>query len=109
MSAAKYFFDRTHRRVIFEYALIGGVNCTTEHAMELTRLLKTSKISYHVNLINLNSASTTLKSPPRETALKFMDTLIKNDVSCTMRRGRGEDILAACGQLRRAHKTEAPK
>ena len=100
MAATKYFFDRTRRRVIFEYALIDGVNCLPEHARELARLLHNAKISYHVNLINLNSADTQYKPPPRTVAMKFMDTLIKGGISCTMRKGKGTDIMAACGQLK---------
>ena len=99
-AAAKYFFDKTKRRVIFEYALIDKVNCLPEHAIELAQRLRKANISYHVNLINLNSFNTDLKPPTREVAMKFMDTLIKGGISCTMRKGRGQDIMAACGQLK---------
>ena len=105
--AAKYFFDKTKRRVIFEYALIDGVNSLQEHARELASRLHKAQIAYHVNLINLNNFNKELKPPARETALKFMDTLIKSGISCTMRKGRGTDIMAACGQLRLEH--AAPK
>jgi len=96
----RYFFDKTKRRVIFEYALIDGVNCLPEHARELAKRLKSAHISYHVNLINLNPGGGSLKPPKKETALAFMDTLIKSGVSVTMRKGRGVDIMAACGQLK---------
>ena len=107
--AAKYFFDRTHRRVIFEYALIDGVNCAVEHAQELAMRLKKGGFSYHVNLINLNAGggdpqrvkdSAKLFPPNKATAKQFMDALIKSGVSCTMRVSRGNDIDGACGQLR---------
>ena len=104
-SAVKYFFDKTKRRVIFEYALIDGVNCAPEHARELAHRLHNAQISYHVNLINLNSFNKDFKKPSRETAKLFMDTLIKNKVSCTMRKGRGGDIMAACGQLKLQEKS----
>jgi len=135
IAAAKYFFDKTRRRVIFEYALIDGVNCMPEHARELAFLLKGAGFASHVNLISLNNspshdegvahgAGVGLSAPPRETAMKFiaaelsldnscgytnptretsrifMDTLIKNGVSCTMRKSRGTDIFGACGQLK---------
>jgi len=100
MSAVKYFFDKTKRRVIFEYALIDNVNCAPEHARELASLLHKAKISYHVNLINLNAGGGALKPPPKPVAMNFMDTLIKSGISCTMRKGKGTDIMASCGQLR---------
>jgi 23S rRNA (adenine2503-C2)-methyltransferase len=100
MEAVKYFFDKTHRRVIFEYALIDGVNCQAEHARELAYLIKGAKISAHVNLINLNATKgAKLQPPTREKAMKFMDTLIKQGVSVTMRKSLGSEIAAACGQL----------
>ncbi|MCL2229200.1 MAG: 23S rRNA (adenine(2503)-C(2))-methyltransferase RlmN [Firmicutes bacterium] len=100
LDSVKYFFQKTKRRVIFEYALIDNMNCDAQHAVELARLLKSLRISYHVNLINLNAGGGVLNPPTRETAMRFMDALIKNGVSCTMRKGKGQDIMAACGQLR---------
>jgi 23S rRNA (adenine2503-C2)-methyltransferase len=100
MSAVKYFFEKTHRRVIFEYALIDGINAEPENAAELIKLVKSARISAHVNLINLNADGGNLKPPHKEKGLRFMDTLIKGGISVTMRKGRGTDILAACGQLK---------
>ncbi|MDR0462055.1 MAG: radical SAM protein [Christensenellaceae bacterium] len=97
--AAKYFFNKTKRRVIFEYALIDKVNCMPEHARELARVLRDLHISAHVNLIKCNPAND-LKAPSTETCMLFMDTLIKSGISCTMRKGKGTEIMAACGQLR---------
>jgi len=98
--AVKYFFEKTKRRVIFEYSLIDGVNCLPEHARELAQRVKSARISYHINLINLNSFNRDFRAPTRAVAMQFMDILIKQGVSCTMRKGKGTDILAACGQLR---------
>jgi len=100
IESAKYFFDKTKRRVIFEYALIDNVNCAPEHAAELSKLLKGAGFASHVNLINLNAGAGNLRAPSRETAKIFMDTLIKSGVSCTMRKSKGSDISGACGQLR---------
>jgi len=100
MAAAKYFFDKTHRRVIFEYALIDGVNCMPEHALELVRLLRGAGFAVHVNLINLNPAAGVLRPPSKDAGKKFMDAVIKGGVSCTMRKSRGTDIAGACGQLK---------
>ena len=100
MDAVRYFFNKTKRRVIFEYSLIDGVNCSVECANELADLLHGARISYHVNLIKLNKGGGVLNPPDTKTAMIFMDTLIKRGVSCTMRKGKGQDIMAACGQLR---------
>lgn len=109
VDAAKYFFNKTHRRVIFEYSLMlkDGVpfNCGEAQARELAQLVR--GFPAHINLINLNPLhflkNATLTPPSREIAKKFMDTVIKSGVSCTMRRNRGDDIDGACGQLRLQH------
>jgi 23S rRNA (adenine2503-C2)-methyltransferase len=145
IDSAKYYFNKTHRRVIFEYSLMcsGGVpiNCSPENARELAALVR--GFPAHINLINLNptpsyehsitssncgrplgrgtlsplpavspcsarSCGGSLSLPPafhltppdKATAMKFMDTVIKSGVSCTMRKNRGDDIDGACGQLR---------
>jgi len=105
IEAAKYFFEKTRRRVIFEYALIDGVNCEVEHAVALAKLVK--GFPSHVNLINLNSTGGEYRAPCREVAKQFMDALIKAGASCTMRKSKGEDIMAACGQLKRQVGSEA--
>jgi 23S rRNA (adenine2503-C2)-methyltransferase len=106
IDSAGYFFEKTHRRVIFEYSLMcrNGVpfNCTAENARELANLIR--GFPAHINLINLNEVkfdnSAELTPASREQAKKFMDTIIKSGVSCTMRKNRGSDIDGACGQLR---------
>lgn len=99
IDSAKYFFEKTRRRVTFEYSLIDGVNCAPEQAVQLAKLVK--GFPSHVNLINLNTANGDFRAPDRKTAMAFMDTLIKAGASCTMRKSRGDDIAAACGQLKR--------
>jgi len=104
IDSAKYYFQKTGRRVIFEYSLIDEINSKVEHARELVTLLK--GFPSHVNLINLNPTGGPLKPPSREVAMKFMDTLIKNGISATMRKSKGQDIEGACGMLKlRANKT----
>jgi len=102
VGSAKYYFEKTGRRVIFEYSLIDGVNSEVEHAKELSILLK--GFPTHVNLINLNPIGqkdkNALQPPSREVAMEFMDTLIKSGVSCTMRKSKGQDIEGACGMLK---------
>ena len=99
IKAIKNYFNKTKRRVVFEYALISGVNDTFDCADELSRLLK--GISCHVNLIPLNEVKERgLVGTNRKKAYAFMDRLNKNNISATVRRTMGEDIEGACGQLR---------
>ena len=100
--AAKHYADVTGRRVIFEYALIDGVNSSEEDARELSRLLR--GINCHVNLIPLNSVKERkLSGVSRQYAAKFAALLEKLHVSATVRRELGTDIDGACGQLRNKH------
>ncbi len=100
--AAKHYADVTGRRVIFEYALIEGVNSSEEHARELAALLR--GINCHVNLIPLNSVKERrLNGVSRKRAAEFAALLEKLHVSATVRRELGTDIDGACGQLRNKH------
>ena len=100
LQAAKAYADKTGRRVIFEYALIGGVNNGPEHAAELAAKLR--GINCHVNLIPLNPVKErSLAGVTRKEAEAFMGWLEKRHISATVRREMGTDIEGACGQLRR--------
>lgn len=109
IDASKYFFEKTHRRVIFEYSLMmkngEPFNCKIEQARELANLVR--GFQSHINLINLNplnfDKNAVLTPPSREVAMAFMDAVIKSGVSCTMRKNKGDDIDGACGQLRLRH------
>ena len=94
-----YLIER-RRRVSFEWALIDRVNDTQRDANELARLCKRLRPNAHVNLIPLNPTPgwpTRGSSPQR--VREFADTLIGLGVNATVRRNRGTDIDAACGQL----------
>ena len=105
IAACKYFFDKTGRRLTFEYSLIAGVNDSETEANELSSLLK--GLNCHVNLIPVNPVKETgYKSPSREAALSFKNKLEKNHINVTIRREMGRDIDGACGQLRRRVKQE---
>jgi len=105
IDACRYFFEKTGRRLTFEYSLIAGVNDSEKEAMELSSLLK--GLNCHVNLIPVNPVTETgYKSPSREAALQFKNKLEKNHINVTIRREMGRDIDGACGQLRRRVKTE---
>ena len=99
LDACDYYFSKTGRRVVFEYALIKDVNSSTENMMELTHLLKGR--SCHVNLIPLNSVKEqNLNGIPRKEAYRLMNILNSHGISATVRRTMGGDIEGACGQLR---------
>lgn len=102
ISAAKYYFARTGRRVIFEYTLIEGENDSERCARELARLI--AGFPSHVNLIRLNRVEERPHKAPSEDAAKsFLEKLNKLGVSATIRRSLGNDIEGACGQLRRKY------
>ena len=99
VDAAKLYFNKTGRRVIFEYALTKGVNDTPECAKILSQLLK--GFPAHINLIPLNEVKErNLLTVTRKNAYNFAATLQKLGLSASVRRTMGEDIEGACGQLR---------
>ena len=103
LKACRYYTDTTHRRISFEYALISGVNDSDACAEELSRRLK--GIISHVNLIPVNEVTGARYSKSRRVQ-EFQALLMKKGVNATVRRTLGEDIDAACGQLRRKYKAE---
>lgn len=102
MDACGYYFEKTGRRITFEYSLVGGVNDTKEDAEELIRLVK--PLNCHVNLIPVNPIKERdFVQSEREAILAFKNKLEKNGINVTIRREMGRDIDGACGQLRRRH------
>ena len=84
--------------VTYEYVLLSGVNDSSSHARELVRLLRGSRAK--VNLIPLNPAPDIPFRPPTKQAVdEFAGILAEAHVTVSVRRQRGQDILAACGQL----------
>jgi 23S rRNA (adenine2503-C2)-methyltransferase len=98
VAAAGRYFERTGRRVTFEYALIAGVNDSEELARELGRILRGS--GAHVNLIPVNPTAGGYERPARRQVLAFERVLREAGVNCTVRVEKGTEISAACGQLR---------
>ncbi len=99
INAARYYFEKTRRRVIFEYALVEGKNSDKRSADELARLLK--GFPCHVNLINLNYVKEKgLRGIKGNYIKEFIDNLNKQGISATLRHSMGNDIDGACGQLR---------
>ncbi|MEL7609876.1 MAG: 23S rRNA (adenine(2503)-C(2))-methyltransferase RlmN [Bacillota bacterium] len=100
VQAAKDYAQGTGRRVIFEYALIKGVNSERVHAMELADLVR--GVNCHVNLIPLNPVPEhDLFGVSRADAYAFAGWLDERSISASVRREMGADIEGACGQLRR--------
>ena len=91
------FFEKTKRRVTYEYALIDGVNDSDACAKELSGLL--GHDGTHVNLIPVNYVRERGLKRSRDVA-RFQHILSKNNINATVRREMGADISAACGQLR---------
>ncbi len=104
MEACRYYFDRTGRRISFEYTLIAGENDSPDDAFGLYKLLKEKMgVPSHVNLIPLNRVDGIGLSPTdRGGAERFAAKLRSLGQNATVRRSLGADIDAACGQLRRS-------
>lgn len=99
MKSAKRYVEKTNRRITFEYLLIGGVNDSTIYADALSDLLR--GLNCYVNLIPYNPVGEfDFKASPPSTQSAFYDRLKKRGIQVTLRREKGKDIDAACGQLR---------
>lgn len=100
LRAARGYAAATGRRVVFEYALIRGLNAAEADAVALARLLR--GMNCHVNLIPLNPVPERgLPGATRQEAAAFQAWLTREGASATVRREMGTDIEGACGQLRR--------
>ena len=105
IDAARYFFEKTGRRVTLEYALAKGVNDSEECAGGLADIC--SRLSAHVNLIPVNPVTERGYDPTSPSrVLEFKNKLEKKGINVTIRRELGQDIDGACGQLRRRHTLE---
>lgn len=102
LKACRYYFDKTGRRITFEYSLVAGENDTKKDAEELSSLLR--GFPCHVNLIPINPIKEReYKRADQSSVQKFKNMLEKNTINATIRRGMGKDIDAACGQLRKTY------
>jgi len=105
LEACRRYYQKTSRRIHFEYAMIDGVNDSEENARELLRRLK--GLGAHVNLIPLNHVEESPLKPSSKAAVaKFQKILEDGGVTATVRRTLGGDIDASCGQLRRKYNKE---
>jgi 23S rRNA (adenine2503-C2)-methyltransferase len=99
MAALREFPLRNRERLTFEYVLLGGVNDDVRHAREVVDLIRGLRAK--VNLIALNAGpDIPFETPSEERVLAFQNTLASSGIPAFVRRPRGRDIYAACGQLK---------
>ena len=102
LDACRRYYQKTGRRISFEYAMIDGVNDTPEAAKELIQKLK--GMGAHMNLIPLNHVEESpLKPSSKQAISRFQKLLEDAGIPATVRRSLGGDIDASCGQLRRKY------
>lgn len=100
LAACGRYFEKTGRRISFEYAMIRDLNDTPRHASLLAE--KLAGTGSHVNLIPLNEVpESKLRPSTPETMRRFIEILERKNINVTVRRKLGPDIEASCGQLRR--------
>jgi len=101
LPACAAYTTKTKRIITFEYTVIGGVNDSRACAEELARQVRRVPMA-KVNLIPLSPVShrPDFRTPDESTMLMFLDVLMRSRVQTMLRRSRGKDANAACGQLR---------
>ena len=100
MEVCRYYFEKTGRRITFEYSLVRGVNDSRVDAEGLIKLA--GPLSAHVNLIPVNPIKErSFKETEHANVLAFKNILEKSRINVTIRREMGRDIDGACGQLRK--------
>ena len=105
LDAVLFYISRTGRQVTFEYVLLAGENDSTAHAQELAALLAPLAQFGHVNLIPVNATAAGYRPPSGAAIRAFREILREGGVSSSVRAERGDDIAAACGQLRTTHES----
>ena len=96
----RWYFNKTGRRITFEYTLLRGINDSAVQARELVRVLRREKCNSHVNLMLWNRVEgMEYERPAWRTAVKFKEMLEQHKISTTIRKSRGLEKSAACGQL----------
>ena len=102
MKACRNYFEKTGRRLTFEYSLVGGENDSQEDAEELAHLIK--GLNCHVNLIPVNPIKErSYVQSDKKVIANFQNKLEKYQINVTIRREMGRDIDGACGQLRKSY------
>jgi len=102
LDAVKTIPFRNREKITFEYVLLDGVTDQPEHAAEVVRLLRRANLPAMINLIAWNPGpGIAYSSPEPEAVLRFQAVLLEAGIQAYIRRPRGRDIYAACGQLKR--------
>jgi 23S rRNA (adenine2503-C2)-methyltransferase len=102
MDAVRQLRLRSHERITFEYVLLDGVTDRPEHAVEVARLARKTGLPVKVNLIAWNPGPGIEYTMPQPEAVEtFRQALAGEGIPTYVRRPRGRDIFAACGQLKR--------
>ena len=106
MDALRSYSEDNHRRLTFEYILLRGVNDSDDHARQLAQLVH--GMNAYINLIPYNEVDENgFRTTDERAALRFYDVIMKNGVKATLRSKHGDDIDAACGQLRARHERKS--
>ena len=102
LDACRYYFEKTGRRISFEYSLVAGFNDTGEDAKLLAELA--GDLKCHVNLIPVNPVrERAFVQPEQKNIGNFKNKLENYGINVTIRREMGRDIDGACGQLRKSY------
>lgn len=108
LAAADEYFDASGRRLTFEYVLLAGINDQPQHARQLAQLLAGRPAM--LNVIPYNSVSgLPYKTPGRKAMMEFREILEQSRLNVQFRQRKGDDIDAACGQLRRQSQPNSPQ
>lgn len=103
MAALRTYFAQTHRRITFEYVLLHGVNDSLADARQLAKVVRS--VPCKVNVIPYNVVpGCAFSAPPASAVHAFVEELCARHITAVARRRKGDDIAAACGQLRRTHR-----
>jgi len=97
LDGCRRFSHKKRQRIMFEYTMLEGVNDSDAQARQLVRLLR--DIPCKFNLLSMNETDGEYRSPPRDRVLAFQKILRDNGLTAFIRKSRGSDIFAACGQL----------
>ena len=105
LPACAYYFEKTGRRLTFEYSLVGGKNDREQDARQLAQLI--GRLNCHVNLIPVNPIKERdFVQSEKKVIENFKNKLEKYKINVTIRREMGRDIDGACGQLRKSYLDE---
>jgi len=108
VDACRYYYEKTGRRITFEYSLVGGQNDSKEDAKQLYELIH--GINCHVNLIPVNPVKErSYVQSERKVIVEFKNKLENCGINVTIRREMGRDIGGACGQLRKSYMDKEKK